>query len=158
MALFWRHGHRLSSSHCPELLRRMERRHSNLCFSPKVADDEATIHPCQFPVELIERLVLALTDEGDWVMDPFMGVGTTAIAALMHKRRAIGADIVPEYIEIAKERVQLAEEGKLRIRPMDRPVYDPNAPQVSVPPKIVNLQADISTPRLMERIVRERKK
>ena len=119
---------------------------------------EKTIHPCQFPVELIERLVLALTDEGDWVMDPFMGVGTTAIAALMHKRRAIGADIVLEYIEIAKERVQLAEEGKLRIRPMDRPVYDPNAPQVSVPPKIVNLQADISTPRLMERIVRERKK
>lgn len=36
---------------------------------------EKTIHPCQFPVELIERLVLALTDEGDWVFDPFIGGG-----------------------------------------------------------------------------------
>ncbi len=119
---------------------------------------EKTIHPCQFPVELIERLVLALTDEGDWVLDPFMGVGTTAIAALIHKRRAIGAEIVPEYIEIAEGRIHLAEEGKLRIRPMDRPVYDPNAPHISVPPKVVNLKSDVSTPRLMERSVKERKK
>jgi adenine-specific DNA-methyltransferase len=119
---------------------------------------EKTIHPCQFPVELIERLVLALTDEEDWVLDPFMGVGTTAIAALIHKRRAIGAEIVPEYVEVAEGRIHLAEEGKLRIRPMDRPVYDPNAPHISVPPKVVNLKSDVSTPRLMERVVKERKK
>jgi len=118
---------------------------------------EKTIHPCQFPVELIERLVLALTDEGDWVFDPFMGVGTTAIAALMHKRRAIGAEIAPEYVAVARERIRLAEEGKLRIRPMERPVYDPNTPQVSVPPKVVNLGADAYTPRLMEHTSREQK-
>ncbi len=100
---------------------------------------EKTIHPCQFPVELIERLVLSMTDEGDWVLDPFIGVGTTAIAALMHNRRAIGADIVPEYVEVAKERIRLAEEGKLRIRPMTRPVYDPDAPEASVPPQVVQL-------------------
>jgi adenine-specific DNA-methyltransferase len=119
---------------------------------------EKTIHPCQFPVELIERLVLALTNERDWVLDPFIGVGTTAIAALMHRRRAIGAEIVSEYISIAKERIRLAEEGKLRIRPMDRPVYDPNAPHISVPPKVVNLQAEPFTPRLMERAIKEKKK
>jgi len=82
--------------------------------------------------------VLALTDEGDWVLDPFIGVGTTAIAALMHSRRAIGAEIFPEYVEIAKERIHMVEEGRLRIRPMERPVYDPKAPGVAVPPKIVS--------------------
>jgi len=99
---------------------------------------EKTIHPCQFPVELIERLVLALTNEGDWVLDPFIGVGTTAIAALMHGRRAIGAEIMPEYVAVARERIRLAEEGKLRIRPMERPVYDPNN-RGYVPPKVVTL-------------------
>lgn len=100
---------------------------------------EKTIHPCQFPVELIERLVLALTDTGEWVLDPFMGVGTTAIAALMHQRRAIGAEIDAEYMKVAKERVALAERGQLRIRPMQRSIYDPNAPAASIPPRFVHL-------------------
>jgi adenine-specific DNA-methyltransferase len=90
-------------------------------------------------VELIERLVLSMTDAGDWVLDPFMGVGTTAIAALMHHRKAIGAEILPKYIEITKERIRLAESGKLKVRPMDRPVYDPGAPDVSKPPVEVHL-------------------
>ena len=89
---------------------------------------EKTLHPCQFPVELIQRLVLAMTDEGDWVFDPFMGVGTTAIAALMCGRRAVGAEMVSKYVKIAHERISLAMKGGLRIRPMDRPVYDPNRP------------------------------
>ncbi len=110
---------------------------------------EKTIHPCQFPVELIERLVLAMTNKSDWVLDPFIGVGTTAIAALMHDRRAIGAEVVPEYVEVAKERVRLAEKGKLRIRPMERPVYDPNSPKANVPPKFVNLGMDQYQPQLL---------
>uniref|UniRef100_A0A7C4PLI6 Methyltransferase n=1 Tax=Anaerolinea thermolimosa TaxID=229919 RepID=A0A7C4PLI6_9CHLR len=100
---------------------------------------EKTIHPCQFPVELIERLVLALTNPGGWVIDPFMGVGTTAIAALMHQRKAAGAEIMPEYIQIARERIAQAEAGLLRVRPMDRPVYDPHGNEVLVPPKYVSL-------------------
>ena len=99
---------------------------------------EKTIHPCQFPVELVERLVLSMTNEGDWVLDPFMGVGTVAIAALMHGRKAIGAEIMSEYVAIAKERIALAEQGKLRIRPMGRPVYDPDTPRSNVPPQTVN--------------------
>jgi adenine-specific DNA-methyltransferase len=108
---------------------------------------EKTIHPCQFPVELIERLVLSMTDGGDWVLDPFIGVGTTAVAALMHNRKVVGAEIIPEYVEIAIERICLAEEGKLRIRPMSRSVYDPDAPGKSVPPKVVQLR---SAPRQLE--------
>lgn len=88
---------------------------------------EKTFHPCQFPVELVERLVLALTNEGDLVLDPYIGVGTTAVAALMHGRRAAGADTVEEYIKIARERVTLADAGQLKTRPMSRPVYVPPA-------------------------------
>jgi len=51
---------------------------------------EKTIHPCQFPIELVERCVLALTNENDWVFDPYMGVGSTLIAAVKHNRRAMG--------------------------------------------------------------------
>ncbi len=86
---------------------------------------EKTIHPCQFPVELIERLVLSMTLKGGVVFDPFMGVGTTAVAAILHGRKAVGAEIVREYISIAEERVKLASQGLLRVRPMNRPVYDP---------------------------------
>ena len=49
---------------------------------------EKTIHPCQFPIELVERCVLALSNEGDWVFDPFLGVGTTVVAAVKNDRRA----------------------------------------------------------------------
>lgn len=99
---------------------------------------EKTIHPCQFPVELIERLVLSMTNEGDWVFDPFMGVGSTIIAALINGRKAIGAEIMPEYVKIAKERVKLAEKGELRIRPKERNIYNPNKPN-NIPPKTVKI-------------------
>jgi adenine-specific DNA-methyltransferase len=87
---------------------------------------EKTIHPCQFPVELVERLVLALTAPDDLVVDPYLGVGTTACAAVLHGRRAAGAEIVPEYVRIARERIALALCGALRTRPRDRPVHVPD--------------------------------
>jgi adenine-specific DNA-methyltransferase len=84
---------------------------------------EKTAHPCQFPIELVERLVLSLTNEGDLVVDPYMGVGSTACAAIIHGRRAAGADLVRDYLRIARDRIKLAWEGKLPRRPLDRPVY-----------------------------------
>ncbi|MEI2726192.1 MAG: site-specific DNA-methyltransferase [Verrucomicrobiota bacterium] len=86
---------------------------------------EKTGHPCQFPVELIERLVLSLSREGDWVLDPFLGTGTSVIAAVRHQRRGIGAEVVRKYAEIAKGRIHLAADGELPVRPMHRPVFDP---------------------------------
>jgi adenine-specific DNA-methyltransferase len=86
---------------------------------------EKTIHPCQFPVELVERFVLATTQPGDLVFDPYIGVGSTACAAALHGRRAGGADIVDDYIQIARHRVEHAAAGRLQTRPMDRPVYEP---------------------------------
>jgi len=86
---------------------------------------EKTGHPCQFPIGLVQRLILALTNEGDLVVDPYLGVGTTAAAALLSGRRAAGADTEPRYIEIARERTLAAAEGSLRFRPMNKPVYTP---------------------------------
>jgi adenine-specific DNA-methyltransferase len=86
---------------------------------------EKTIHPCQFPVELIERLVLSMSNEGDWVFDPFLGTGTSIIAALRHGRRGAGAETEQKYVDLAIERVEQELNGTLRTRPMDQPVYDP---------------------------------
>ena len=54
-------------------------------------------HPCQLPIHLLERLILMVTDEGDIVLDPFMGTGTTAIAAKKLGRKYIGFDLNEEY-------------------------------------------------------------
>ncbi|MFT4276360.1 MAG: site-specific DNA-methyltransferase [Rhodopseudomonas sp.] len=93
----------------------------------KANHPEKTIHPCQFPVELAERCVLALTGEGDAVLDPFLGVGTTAVAALKHKRLITGIDKDPEYLRIARTRIKALERGALKIRPSGKPVASPRA-------------------------------
>ncbi len=89
---------------------------------------EKTLHPCQFPVELVERLVLSMTDEGDCVFDPYVGVGSAVIAAVMHNRHGYGCDVVREYVDIARARLDALQAGALRTRPMGRPIYDPNLP------------------------------
>jgi adenine-specific DNA-methyltransferase len=86
---------------------------------------EKTSHPCQFPVELVERLVLALTRPGEWVFDPYGGVGSTVLGAILHGRRGMMAETEREYWETARERVGAALEGRLRTRPMTRAVYQP---------------------------------
>jgi adenine-specific DNA-methyltransferase len=78
-------------------------------------------------VELVERFVLAVTRPGDLVVDPYLGVGTTACAAVLHGRRAAGADVVPEYLAIARRRLALAARGQLRTRPRNRVVPSPRA-------------------------------
>ena len=88
---------------------------------------EKTDHPCQFPVGLVERLVLALTNEGGNVLDPYLGVGSSAIAALKHERCAYGCDLDKGYIDIAWQRIHELRAGSLRTRPMNKPVYDPSA-------------------------------
>ena len=90
---------------------------------------EKTVHPCQFPVELVERLVLSLTDPDDAVFDPYMGVGTSIVAAVMHGRSGYGCDVVQEYVDIARQRLSELQAGTLRTRPMGKPVYDPTKPR-----------------------------
>lgn len=103
---------------------------SDVWIFPNVKNNhvEKTTHPCQFPVELVERLVLSLTRPGDAVLDPYMGVGSSVVAALKNGRAGYGCDIVQEYVDIAWQRVHELRAGSLRTRPMDRPVYDPSKP------------------------------
>ena len=89
---------------------------------------EKTSHPCQFPVAIPQRLIKALTKPGDWIMDPFLGSGTTAVAAVLEKRRFIGSEIKKEYIEICKERIEKAIDGSILVRP-DVPVSEPDLKQ-----------------------------
>lgn len=103
---------------------------SDVWIIPNVKNNhiEKTIHPCQFPVELIERLVLSMTNEGDNVLDPYVGVGSSVIAALKHGRPGYGCDTEQEYIDIAQDRIRALRSGTLRTRPMGKPVYNPALP------------------------------
>lgn len=85
---------------------------------------EKTVHPCQFPVELVERCVLALTDPGDWILDPYAGVGSSLIAALKNGRKAVGIEKKAAYVRLAQKRIDAWEEGLLKVRPITQPIYD----------------------------------
>lgn len=86
---------------------------------------EKTAHPCQFPVAIPLRLIRALTDVDGTVLDPFMGSGTSAVAALLANRKFIGAEIKEEYYAITCERIYSTLEGKVNVRE-DIPVMKPN--------------------------------
>ena len=86
-------------------------------FGPLVSDNWSDIHrirhnkhrdphPCQLPIHLLERLLLMSTDEGDVVLDPFMGTGTTAVAAARLGRKVIGIDLDPQYVEITQRKLE----------------------------------------------------
>ena len=91
----------------------------------KANHPEKTEHPCQFPVELVERCVLALTQPEGVVLDPYCGVGSTIIAALQHDRKAIAAELDSSYIEITRERIQKFADGELPLRPLGKPIHEP---------------------------------
>jgi adenine-specific DNA-methyltransferase len=92
----------------------------------KANHPEKTIHPCQFPIELVERCVLALTDEDDWVLDPFSGVGSALLAAIRHNRRAFGCEQEETYVETARQRITDYSLGKLRYRRLGKPIHQPS--------------------------------
>ena len=86
---------------------------------------EKTAHPCQFPIELVERCVLALTHERSWVLDPFAGVGSTIIGAIKNNRNAYGIEKEKEYCNITNSRIKKLKEGDLKIRPINKPIHKP---------------------------------
>ncbi len=92
----------------------------------KANHPEKTEHPCQFPVELVQRCVLALTQPEGIVFDPYCGVGSTIIAALQHNRKAIAAELDSSYIKITRERIQKFADGELPLRPLGKPIHQPS--------------------------------
>lgn len=91
----------------------------------KANHPEKTIHPCQFPVELVQRCILALTDSRDWILDPYMGVGSSLLAGLLHNRRVVGCDKEPLYVDVAKGRIRSLLLGQLKLRQLGTPIHVP---------------------------------
>lgn len=87
---------------------------------------EKVEHPCQFPVELAERCVLALTNENDVVYDPFAGVGSALIAALKNNRKALGSEKEKKFVDIGLDRLEKLREGTLKTRPIYKEIWKPN--------------------------------
>jgi adenine-specific DNA-methyltransferase len=92
----------------------------------KANHPEKTEHPAQFPIEIAERCVLAFTNEGDVVFDPYAGVGSALIAAIKNNRVAMGSEREPAYVKTAKERIKLLQQGKLPMRKIGTPVHQPS--------------------------------
>ena len=91
----------------------------------KANHPEKTEHPCQFPIELVQRCVLALTEPDGVVFDPYCGVGSTLIGALLHNRKGIGAELDSSYVAIARDRIQRLAQGELPVRPLGKPIHKP---------------------------------
>ena len=86
---------------------------------------EKVEHPCQYPVELAERCILALTNEGDIVYDPFAGVGSSLVAALKNGRRAYGSEWERKFVDTGLDRLRKLREGTLLTRPIHREIWRP---------------------------------
>jgi len=85
---------------------------------------EKTGHPCQFPVGLIERLVLSMSKPGALVFDPFAGVASSGVASLLHGRRFWGSELDPNYAATGLQRLRETATGSVKYRPHDKPLYD----------------------------------
>lgn len=67
--------------------------------------NECKTHPCPYPIKLIRKIIQHTTNENDLIIDPFLGAGTTAVVCKQLKRKCIGIEIIPEYINITKQRL-----------------------------------------------------
>lgn len=75
----------------------------------KNVSKEKGSHPCPVPVRLMERIILLCTEQGDTVLDPFIGEGTTAVAAYRNGRNYIGIELSPDYAEAARRRLLITQ-------------------------------------------------
>ena len=92
----------------------------------KANHPEKTEHPAQYPIELVQRLILALTNESDIVLDPYGGVGSSALGALFLGRRAISIERSEEYIQTSIERLNAWANGTIKIRKIGTKIHEPN--------------------------------
>jgi DNA modification methylase len=81
--------------------------------------DERTDFPCQMPENLLARIIMVSSNKGDWVLDPFSGSGTTAVAAAQRGRHYTGIELSPKY----------AEESRNRIKEFGKPLVEVEGPR-----------------------------
>ena len=72
--------------------------------TPKPAEKKFGKHPTQKPLDLLKRVVLASTDKGDIILDPFTGSSTTGLAAVAHGRKFVGIDLEKKYLDLSVKR------------------------------------------------------
>lgn len=104
---------------------------------------EKTNHPCQYPVAIPQRLIKALAPTDGLILDPYMGVGTTGVAAVLEKKRFVGTEIQKEYYDIAYQRIKAAMKGEARVRE-DVPVVmpNPNTAVAKLPEEFAKIRED----------------
>jgi site-specific DNA-methyltransferase (adenine-specific) len=98
------------------------------------SDPERADHPTQKPLEIIERIIKASCPEGGLILDPFMGSGTTAVAALRCSRQYVGFELNPDYCAIIQARLQSAEA---------HPVKNNNQPTEPIRPKPIKKKSSV---------------
>ncbi len=79
--------------------------------TPKKSEKTFGKHPTQKPLDLLERIILASTNEGDLILDPFMGSATTGVAALKHNRKFVGIEKEKKFVELAEKRLSAIKGG-----------------------------------------------
>ena len=92
------------------------------------------IHPTQKPLSLLARIIIASTKEGDWVLDPFCGSGTTGIAASLLGRNFLGIDMEVQYLELSKKRFEELENDAVRQAYKEMVLVDFNGAIISEQP------------------------
>ena len=120
---------------------------SDVWIFPNVKSNhvEKTEHPCQFPIELVDRMLLATTNPGDVVLDPFAGTSTSLVAALLRERLACGAEIMPAYVEISRRRIEQTVEGTVPFRATGTPIYTPsNNKLAQLPAEFAAIRSQLS--------------
>ena len=100
IACMWNKGHKWNFTKQNEMHNFFE---SPICMQPERLKKPK--HPAQKPVKLLEHIIKIASNEGDVVFDPFMGVGSTGVAAITNKRKFIGCEIEKEYFDAAAERI-----------------------------------------------------
>jgi adenine-specific DNA-methyltransferase len=113
----------------------------------KAAHVEKTEHPCQFPIALAQRVIRALTQVGDVVLDPFVGSGSTAVVAALEQRAFIAIEIDQEYVNLTQRRITQAVDGTLRHRDDSPPLRPDPAWKVARAPEHFKKNETEANPR-----------
>ena len=112
----WKFNYELTKDQIEDALNPRGKQTRNVWSMPLTprAEKWAGEHPTQKPVELLRRVILSCTDEGDTVLDPFVGSGTTSVAAKQYGRNSIGIEVNPKYFAILKKRINRGEQKTLK--------------------------------------------